>query len=361
MKSYFNNGLNSILELKIPKPILNEITFLDIINKERNELIISKLYQYFLSSENDEKVASIFFTQLIELIKEKTKIEFEFESYTCSTEVAVSSRKRIDLLIESKEKNKWVIIIENKIDAELYNDLEAYYEGFTHEYKIGIVLSLKNTKIKQKDNMSFYNILHSQWLSGVSSKISELKISTKQKVYLDDFILTIKHLTMSKTIDVQSKFFFNHTTVVIDAIDAYNKAYIFSKNQLRETSSKLGYVYDEAGEYYKYFYKEGNEEIYYTILIDKLFEPEHSIKVIIELWKGAFKQSEKFTQALKDYSGFNNLTKLAYINVNKEYMHFLGKEYYPTILEIENLSNYLCDRLEEDFEFIMKALLLLYK
>jgi len=102
--------LNNIQEKKTPK------TFLAILDKTYNEVIISKYLAYFLDEKNTSR---IIIENILKQTSKNESVDFvellesaNFESI--ETEIPISRKDRLDILI--KYSNFW-IVIENKIYA----------------------------------------------------------------------------------------------------------------------------------------------------------------------------------------------------------------------------------------------------
>lgn len=205
---WLNKFLNeSITVDEVPKNIF------DISGYPHYENVISNIYAFFLREEEEHNFGRLFIDSLLELIPENYFENKEYSSsdfigeYQVAREFYSNESGRIDLVISSKpvddfgdeEKdtitenvNKdWVLIIENKINHSLGNNLDDYWNTFDNKMmKIGVVLSLDEVEI---DNTNFVRILHKDLLENVISNLrnSFLNSSDKYLIYLKDFIQNI--------------------------------------------------------------------------------------------------------------------------------------------------------------------------
>ena len=103
----YSPELQQLLELEIPVSPPTEIGFLEITETQSSELINSRLYAYFLNPDRNPKVAELFLESLLEIINIKSKgfKQLTFQNYTCEVEVSLDSRRRIDILIKTKDQN----------------------------------------------------------------------------------------------------------------------------------------------------------------------------------------------------------------------------------------------------------------
>ncbi|MGP1438822.1 MAG: PD-(D/E)XK nuclease family protein, partial [Treponema sp.] len=128
----------------VPKKQEKDATFLEICGLSSNENISSNILSFFFDSEREHKLKDLFANSLIKIIIEKTNKDIIYSDicFHCAREVVTKNNKRIDLLITNKDIT---ILIENKIWAPLYNDLDEYFEHIK-DYKTpyGVVLSLSS-------------------------------------------------------------------------------------------------------------------------------------------------------------------------------------------------------------------------
>ena len=146
-------------------------------------------------------VLNHFFTSLLDLIEVKQPgfdrkcIETEF---SVEREVSTKNGLFIDLLLSSiieneeddskineEDPDSWSIIIENKIDASLYNDLNEYYESTNGKNKIGVVLSLRDesTTISAKTQEPFVSITHKELIERVKLNLPEFYFDSNTDIY----------------------------------------------------------------------------------------------------------------------------------------------------------------------------------
>lgn len=150
------SGLRDFIQ-KTPPPISQkrERTFLDISGFPHYELVISNWYAYFLSNTEDHGLGNKLLASLLELINEKSGLQFSLDEYDVATEVSTKNLKRIDILLAGigMDTGKY-LILENKVYHRLHNDLKEYWDHCpTHESKkIGIVLTPH-----ANNNRSFFN------------------------------------------------------------------------------------------------------------------------------------------------------------------------------------------------------------
>jgi len=105
-----------------PKDVYRR-TLLELTNYtgRRYEETISQLLAFFLDPKNEHGFGTLMINALLECLE----LEFvdENENIDVSREVSTPELKRIDLLVETES---YLLVIENKIYAELYNDISNY-------------------------------------------------------------------------------------------------------------------------------------------------------------------------------------------------------------------------------------------
>jgi hypothetical protein len=214
--------INSMPEL--PKERKN---FFDISGFPNWENVNSNFLAFYLQENEQHNFKSLFYNSLLECIQNKTcsstdknkegKIIFDREKYEGSFKVyreyTTQKGGRIDLLLESEGndsevaaaeeelevKEDWAIIIENKIDHELENDLNDYWKTVKAKNKIGIVLSKLKTNLKPyklNNGVEYISITHKELVSEIEKNLSEffLEGDDRHLMFLKEYFLNIKNL-----------------------------------------------------------------------------------------------------------------------------------------------------------------------
>ena len=120
----------------------------------------------------------------IEVIKENEKLEIEREYTTIKG-------NRIDIVIQN---NDFVIGIENKIDASVYNDLEDYSETLNklNSNSIKVLLSLYDNSSKI-DNSEFINITYQEFFRQLKTDLLNNQDNNKWLIFLKEFIQNLEN------------------------------------------------------------------------------------------------------------------------------------------------------------------------
>lgn len=151
------------------------------------ENVNSNLLAFYFDEKEEHGFNRLFFNSLIDLYENKIGSEVQREifetDFSVDREVSTDEGGRIDLVIkdesfenEDSESVSWSIIIENKLFADLYNNLSDYWKSIQSESKIGIVLSVNPVKIDnrlEKKGILFINILHKELVEKVKHNLSD--------------------------------------------------------------------------------------------------------------------------------------------------------------------------------------------
>ena len=334
-------------------------TFFDIAGIQRREVSVSKAYNYFLNSGN-KAIASLFLNSLAELIKSKTERDFFFKDFYSETEIITNRSKRIDIVISSREAEERKIIIENKIGAEVYNDLKEYWENFEipDENKVAILLTIKS--VGDKDD--FINITHNEWVKKIKSKGLPVGLSLQQYVYLNDFFINMEKLTKHLEFTPEVKYTFENAKSIGKAVELYDNFIKFITSNISAVASGIGFkVQHNIEEYYSYIYKKDEDKIFYSVLYHQIFEGKNEITIVIEFW---IKEYSSFADEVDLMLDSKNVDLANYkrYKENKEgqgsdWLHFLSKDYPLDPNNMENLGQFISNKIKSDFESIMNTIL----
>lgn len=350
LEEYYEQILN--IEFKvIPNKI---ITFFDIAGFPHYETVMSNFYSYYFDPNEQHGLNDLFISAISDLIIHKTQsISVISNSKICYTkrEVVTKNGKYIDIVVmEPSEFDNIIenaIIIENKVNATVYNDLTEYYKSINvNNRKIGIVLSLR-PEVNLPDN--FINITHKELVSQVeqSSGFYFLSADTRQILMLKEFIQNIK--SMSQTIDLKDQydFFFKHQNKIkeISALYSTIKTDVFK--QVDEVCEKLGLGLKLQGRYnsqLRYFFS-GIAPVYFTIWLNDLFNGDGEIYIFVELNEegiGHIDEINKIEFSVDEKKLIDETSK-----VRKTYMHYATKVLIPTPDDIKDFTNYIYNQISQ--------------
>jgi tetratricopeptide (TPR) repeat protein len=347
--------LIEILQVNIPSYPADTDSFLDITVQGHNENIISRIYSYFLNYKGNDLISEMFITSLTELISEKTGKSFTIEYFECFPEVSTGGGNRVDLVIDSTSQQK-AIIIENKIYHGLHNDLEDYwqYKNYLEQNKIGVLLTLYKMPIPNSVEGNFVNITHIEWINRIKRNGLPGGLSTNEYVYLNDFFNNISKLTKSTKMNEQARFFFDNTSKVLTAIETHNEAEKFIMNQLKITADRIGWRLGGNGWAYRDIWDE-KSHAYYIISYEDLLSEKKEVNIIIEIYKDAIQKEEELKAALIDNDKYLSLYRDG--RHTPHWIHFAAWKYPVSISELENLGDFIYEKIKENFQPVMDIIL----
>lgn len=231
----------------------NEEYFLNIIGKNYDECIISKLIYYVLNNVDF----------LNSLIKEDKIVSID----NGGTELAVTDNKRIDIFYEGTLVNnkKYFIIIENKINSGVHsNQCTKYYEWAKRNYKnheIYAFLLKPYYNSTESDDKEHYKVITYDDLYKI--------INTSNDLYANELKKEIKYCLMKKEYNEFDQFFFNNLENI------YKRA-----NQL----------WKDINEYFDRLTKEFNENNIYEF--ENTYSKDHTyIRFFKKDWWSGYKDN----------------------------------------------------------------------
>ena len=214
---------------KLPKKSWDDPTFLEICSypKRRFEEICSRILSFYFNPNKEHGLKDLFLNSIFEVIG-NPDIKYQLEQIKVINEDNAEG-KRIDLLIKSPD---FVIGIENKITASLYNPLDIYKKRIEEHHStksFKLVLSLN--KITKRDELDLINrndfiaITYTDLFEVVKRNIGEYISRSNQKyiTHLFDFIQTIENMKAANPIDQKiSEFFFEKSKEIDELVRDYN-------------------------------------------------------------------------------------------------------------------------------------------
>jgi hypothetical protein len=242
---------------------------------------------------------SLFIESIFEAIGQKCKNNnFDVEVIP----EAYAEGKRIDLLIVN---NDWVIGIENKTGASVYNPLGIYkkrIEGYGKKDNYKILLTLYEiTKEEELENINkngFKIVLYMDYFNILKSRLDRYNSDNNQKykVFLYDFMQTLEDrkggIVMSKELNA---FFFNNSECIDGFCDLYKE---FKKPRDKKKYDKFIEIRDKIKEKSKgekwetyeslelNFFKDNKEEFgISTCFNEKINDPIAVFEISFRAWK----------------------------------------------------------------------------
>ncbi|PZD79654.1 PD-(D/E)XK nuclease family protein [Mesonia sp. K7] len=256
-------------------------SYFDIVGFPRWENVNSNLLAFYFDKEEEHNLSTLFIESLLEMLEVEDKNINYTEEYEVFRELRTDKGNFIDIVIKSKtdsdptedtvteeeQKSDWAIIIENKIDSWVYNDLEDYWNSVKATHKIGFVLSkskevLANFNAQKKNE--FKSITHKNLIEQVQLNLYQhfSKANEKHLILLKEYINNIDNIYINS--------FMNQK--LLNSIKEFHKHEKEIK-QLKQTETKLlKNIYEDVFRVFKRFnfepsskYKSTNgKHFYYT-------------------------------------------------------------------------------------------------
>lgn len=253
---------------KVPDLPHRDPTFLEICEFPHREVICSNILCFFFNSNGEHKLKDLFVRSLLECID--MEHEYCYQNFHCEREVTTADDKRIDLLLTS---NDIAIVIENKIYADLNNDLDAYLEHIKdYKNQYGVVLSLKDIS---KNNQKFEFITYKKFFERIKKNIGFYieKADKKYLTFLLDFMENINNLREGYGMDKDFIEFLNqngHGDATVNLINRVNEFNNYLSKKTKELKEEIDRVINNMKD---------------KDLSSYLWNPEKEFDKI-DLWKG---------------------------------------------------------------------------
>lgn len=257
--------LNELVE-NLPELPKERKNIFDISGFPNWENVNSNFLAFYIQENEEHNFERLFLNSLINCIESEVSdvklAEQTFEApYTVYREYSTNKRGRIDILIKSENNNKevdaenedseaaWALIIENKIDHELHNNLNDYWDSVKAKNKLGIVLSKGETDLKSYElnqNTFFVNVTHKQLVLAIEANISEffLKSDDRHLLLLKEYILNIKNLYKNYRPNFIMKDqlvqFHKHSDEIIKLLDINNNLLSYINKECTKAFENLG-------------------------------------------------------------------------------------------------------------------------
>lgn len=354
LEKYYEELLKADLKV-IPEKVT---TLFDIADFRHYETVVSNFYSFYLDPNGQHGFNDLFISALSDIIKRKTGgHSIIANSKICYTEREVN--RKIDIVVsEPSEFDDVVenaIIIENKVNAPVKNDLIEYYNSIeVNKNKIGVVLSLRQEADLPEE---FINITHDEFINQVeqSSGSYFLNADLKQVVILKEFIQNIKNMSQTKDLKEHYEFFFKHQDKIKKISDLYStiKSDIFKQvdDVCEKLNEKLNLGLELQGSgssklrYFSSKTASKTTPVYFTIWLDNLFNGDGEIYIFVELNEEGISHLDKinkikFTDNEKKL--LDETTK-----VRKTYIHYATKELKPSPEDIKDFTNYIYNQITQ--------------
>ena len=181
----------SELYKKIPK---KEKTFMDVSGYPHFENVCSNILAFYFNPSEEHKLKNLFINSFIKILGNKNldiKVIDENEKIEIDREYTTLKGNRIDIVIHN---DNFVIGIENKIDAGIYNDLEDYSATLNklNKNSIKVLLSLYDSSSIIKDT-EFINITYQEFFNQLKIDLLNYQDNNKWIIFLNEFIKNLEN------------------------------------------------------------------------------------------------------------------------------------------------------------------------
>ncbi len=217
------------------------------------EEVVSNCYAFFFQTDNPHGLGSLFLETLCELIAAKG-IEppvFEEGQCTCERERITKNRQFIDLVLydaQAADESSYLnaIVIENKVYANLYNDLGNYLDDIPLDAdgkKVGVVLSLSPILLPAKLKEYYVNITHSEFIGKIQERLGGYLFSAHEKylMLLKEFLSNLHYLSTPTRMDESVKFYFQNAARITELVSLHKKVENSVVDAVRKEVEKLGF------------------------------------------------------------------------------------------------------------------------
>lgn len=197
--------------------------------RRRFEEICSRLLCFYLAPHKEHHFKDLFLHSLLDLLAPDKTFYLQSDRIHIISEENAEG-KRLDILVYS---DTFVIGIENKITADLYNPLEIYknrIQLYGSENIYRVVLSLR--ELTSKSDLTFIsihgfiNLTYKGYFNQIRKNLLIYSNGCNKKylAHLNDFIETIENMTDSNVLNEDlSNYFYDHSQKIDSLITLYNQ------------------------------------------------------------------------------------------------------------------------------------------
>lgn len=205
----------------LPKKSKLRRNFIDIAGYPSWENVNSNLLAFYFDKTDDHGFGTLFLDSLLELISGDTNKISSESDFVVAREVRTNEGNRIDIVInqngldesaneEFTPQSEWAIIIENKINHTLENNLVDYWNSVSATFKIGVVLSkkiddfpIKKRKELIEKNIHFIHVSHKDLMEKVQQKLHQCFIDADDRhlLFLKEFIVNTNNFYYSESMN----------------------------------------------------------------------------------------------------------------------------------------------------------------
>ena len=354
------DNYREVLEYEIQEQVSQPKTFLQIAQQPHYENVISNILAFFFDTSEEHGLEDLFLSSLLELIREQG-VDFCMNECVAEREFGERVSGRINILLSNDTKDKF-IIIENKIYHFLNNGLDDYYHaiGDDASQKIGVLLSLEPTTPRHP---KFVNITHQEFSDRILKNLGRfyLRGNDKYLYLLKDYVQNINQLYLTSEMKEKLSFFFEHHQKIDELVHLQYEVINHVKDQVKRAADDLGYRYSGGrGKSYLYweFLEQSsplNGKVYYSIWLTELHKhekPQVNISLTFD------KLGDEVVRTVME-AGFTSDKGVHFLDTlpDHHWIDFAWKSYELTEDQLQNLTAFLTEVTQRDFEPIKNQLL----
>jgi hypothetical protein len=166
-------------------------TFLDIAKCPHWENVWSNILAFYLAPGNSHHLDALLLKSIFQSINDAIPFT-DLQNISVHREYSTQTGKRIDIVVIG---DSFVLGIENKVDAELNNDLADYSETIDALAKDKKAYKIVLSKYQQPAKEGFENLLYSDLIKTIKQHIGEYTAfaDTKYLIFLFDFLKNIEN------------------------------------------------------------------------------------------------------------------------------------------------------------------------
>ncbi|MCP1384060.1 PD-(D/E)XK nuclease family protein [Runella salmonicolor] len=356
---------------ELNKPIKKEEpTLFKIAGFPNYENVISNFYSYYFDVSQPHGFDNLFITSLLNLIAKESGKEFSFniKAFNAYREVRTMKGGFIDILLTEGDIGEdyrpledygAAIIIENKVKAEVYNDLADYYDSIKSSNKIGVILTIAPYK---SPNKNYVSITHNMLISEVTGQAINhlLNASEKQIIIFKDFIKNLQsyyqNQQMKLEMDKHVEFFFNNGHEVTQLFKEYNNFLLHLNETIDLVAQNMQFelMNKKSSARKTSVFGLSSASLSWWVYLDEIVDTK---SFLIEFWIQQDNEVVNRWKALTDadlalFKSHTNdaaiITTTTNSDTGKNVWRKIGAKKY-TNLKLENLTNF-----QEYFDGIMK-------
>lgn len=216
--------VNDFNSLKIKET--TGLTFLEIAKCPHLENVWSNILAFYINPNNEHNLYDLVLNSIFETADKSVSIT-NYRNIRVRTEYPTEVGNRIDILVFS---DNFILGIENKVGAALYNDLQDYSNTIDNLAKPQKIPSYKIVLSKYRNNVTngFINIIYTDLIKNIKKNIGDFTAysDTKYLIFLFDFLKNIENninsQSMSDNLEVIN-FFHNNIDKVNRLLEYHNK------------------------------------------------------------------------------------------------------------------------------------------